>query len=62
MNAVLMTLAQANGGEVHLTVAGAVIMVLCVGLVLGLNVFCMFRILGGQEPDEYDRGFLDGDA
>ena len=56
MIAMLMTLAQANGGDVRLTVAGAIIMVLCVGLVLGLNVFCMFRILGGESSDEHDGG------
>lgn len=37
--------AQAAVDQVGLTVAGATMMTLCVALVLGLNIFCMVRIL-----------------
>ncbi len=48
--------------EVTLTTQGAVIMVLCVSLVLGLTVFCMSRILGEQRPQEHHHAPLDIDT
>lgn len=40
-------------GEVVLTPAGGAMMALCVGLVLGLNVFCLTRILRSPRPSEH---------
>jgi heme/copper-type cytochrome/quinol oxidase subunit 2 len=48
--------------EVTLTIQGAVIMVLCVSLVLGLTIFCMSRILGEQRPQEHHHAPLDIDT
>ena len=48
--------------EVTLTTQGAVIMVICVSLVLGLTVFCMSRILGEQRPQEHHHAPLDIDT
>ncbi len=48
--------------EVTLTTQGAVIMVLCVSLVLGLTIFCMSRILGEQRPQEHHHAPLDIDT
>lgn len=59
MNVAPAMLAQANNQDVQLTVAGAVIMILCVVLVLGLMLFCMSRILGEQHPEEHHHAPLD---
>jgi len=48
----LVTLAQATEEAVGLTAAGTAIMAVSVLLVLGLNVFCMFRILVERRPAE----------
>ena len=59
MNVALTILAQTDNQDVQLTVAGAVIMILCVALVLGLNLFCMSRILGERHPEEHHHAPLD---
>lgn len=43
--ALLLLLAQAGAGDVALTTGGALMMIGCCGLVLGLNTFCLVRIL-----------------
>ena len=54
MNVLAISLAQAaTQPDVTLSVAGAAIMIVSVGLVLGLNVFCMLRIL--RAPGGADR-------
>ncbi len=63
----LVTLAQATEGVVGLTTAGTVIMTVSVSLVLGLNVFCMSRILFERRPAEHlhapqETDTLDGDT
>ena len=55
--AVLPTLIAAE--EVHLTVQGGLIMTICVGLVLGLSIFCMARILREPHPQEHHHAPLD---
>ncbi len=53
MSVLAIVLAQTAGAEDTLTVGGAVIMTLSVVLVVGLNVFCMSRILRGQRRSEH---------
>ena len=58
----MATLATGAGAEqVTLTIGGAVIMTLSVGLVLALNVFCMVRILREGKPEEHRHAPLDID-
>jgi len=45
-------LAQAATDPAGLNVGGLIIMIVSVGLVLGLNVFCMLRILVERNRDE----------
>ena len=52
MNALLL-LGQTEAANVTLTTGGAVMMILCVGLVLGLNVFCLSRILRPANPSAH---------
>ncbi|MBU0641265.1 MAG: hypothetical protein KKB50_20595 [Planctomycetes bacterium] len=47
---------------VVLTAQGAVLMALCVGLVLGLFGFCMYRILREPAPAEHHHAPLDIDT
>lgn len=61
MTGLAVTLAQAANDSVTLTVAGATIMALCILLVLGLNVFCLLRILRPSNPAERDHAPLDVD-
>jgi hypothetical protein len=53
MSCVTLLLAQAAENQEVLTVAGAMIMTVSVVLVLGLNVFCFWRILRESEPAEH---------
>ena len=62
MSVLAMILAQTAGAEDTLTVGGAVIMTLSVVLVVGLNVFCMSRILREQKPSEHHHAPLDVDT
>ena len=62
MNTLTTILAQAADEEVVLTAAGAIIMTLCVGLVLGLNIFCLARILRPSRPSQHDHASLDLDT
>jgi Na+-transporting NADH:ubiquinone oxidoreductase subunit NqrD len=62
MNTLAAVVAQAGADEVTLTVGGAVIMTLSVALVVGLNVFCMSRILREQKPSEHHHVPLDIDT
>jgi hypothetical protein len=48
--------------QVELTVQGALIMAGCVVLVLGLNIFCMSRILRERHPEEHHHAPLDIDT
>ena len=62
MNTLATILAQAAGEEITLTAAGAVMMILCVGLVLGLNVFCLVRLLRQPRPSKHEHALLDIDT
>ena len=62
MSVLATVLAQTAGAEDALTVGGAVIMTLSVALVVGLNVFCMSRILREQKPSEHHHVPLDADT
>lgn len=62
MNALVMLLAQTPDEEVTLTVAGAVMMTICVGLVLVLTVFCLARILRPSSPAEHHHAPLEIDT
>jgi hypothetical protein len=53
MTALSVILAQAASEQVSLSFAGAVMMTLCVGLVLGLNIFCLTRILRPAKPSQH---------
>ncbi len=55
-------IAQAADEPVTLTIAGAVIMTLSIGLVLTLLVFCMCRILREPAPDEHHHAPLNIDT
>ena len=48
--------------EVRLTIQGGLIMTICVGLVLGLTAFCMYRILREPHPQEHHHAPLDIDT
>ena len=57
----MMILAQAVAGAeaatVQLTLGGAVVMFLSIILVTGLNVFCMYRVLrGNNAANQADAG------
>jgi len=62
MSCVALLLAQEAEGAVTLTTAGAVLMTLSVGLVLGLNVFCMTRILCEKRPQKHQHAPLEVDV
>ena len=62
MSAPALLLAQAAENHVTLTTTGATIMILSVGLVLALNVFCMARILGERRPKEHHHAPLEIDV
>lgn len=62
MSGVASALAQAANGEVTLTVAGGIIMAISVGLVLGLTVFCFWRILREPAPSGHHHAPLDIDV
>ena len=51
----LNLLAQTANETTHLTAGGAAVMAISVGLVLGLAVFCMSRILGESRPTAQHR-------
>ena len=53
MNATALILAQAAEDPESLSTGGAVIMILSVSLVLGLNIFCFWRILREPGPAEH---------
>lgn len=59
MNAIMSTLAQAGEQDVTLTAGGAIIMTISVGLVLGLTVFCFWRLLRESTPSEHHHVPLD---
>ena len=62
MRETVLMLAQAVSGDVRLTTGGAVIMVTCIILVLGLMTFCMTRILREKNPEEHHHSPLDIDT
>jgi len=53
MKALALLLAEAQAPEVRLTTQGALIMAICIGLVLALGGFCMYRILREKRPAEH---------
>ena len=61
MSTLMPILAQAADEPVTLTPAGAAMMIFCVTLVLGLNVFCLFRILRSSNNTQHDHALLDDD-
>jgi len=62
MSVVAALMAEAQAEQVALTVGGAIIMTLSIALVLGLNVFCMARILRETKPGEHLHAPLDIDT
>lgn len=62
VNAITLTLAQAGEQDVTLTAGGAIIMTISVGLVLGLAVFCFWRLLREPTPSERHHVPLDIDT
>jgi len=52
MSGACMLLATAASPVTKLTPAGLVMMLLCVGLVLGLNAFCLMRVLRSSNNDD----------
>ncbi|MCK4342087.1 MAG: hypothetical protein KAY37_10235 [Phycisphaerae bacterium] len=52
MNTLTMLLAETADENVTLTTGGMVMMVFCVTLVLGLNIFCLTRILRPSDPSD----------
>lgn len=62
MSDLAVLLAQAEGNAVTLTATGAVIMTISVLLVLGLTVFCFWRILREPSPSEHHHAPLDVDT
>lgn len=56
MRTLPLLLAASNGEPVTLTMAGAIMMIGCVTLVLGLNIFCLLRILRPSRPSEHHQG------
>jgi hypothetical protein len=60
---ILATAATTPAAEkVRLTIQGGLIMTICVGLVLGLTAFCMYRILREPNPEEHHHAPLDIDT
>jgi len=55
-------LAQVDAEATTLTPAGVAIMTISVGLVLGLCVFCFWRILRESNPSEHHHAPLDIDS
>ena len=53
MNGITLILALTAEAPTSLSAGGAVIMILSVSLVLGLNIFCFWRILREPEPTEH---------
>ncbi len=53
MNVWLSALAQTESATEELTVSGAVVMLLSIGLVLALSGFCMWRILSEKRAEEH---------
>lgn len=62
MTTLSILLGQAAEGQTVLTAQGALVMVICVGLVLGLFVFCMQRILRDKKPSEHHHAPLEIDT
>jgi len=46
----------------RLSASGMILMTFCVGLVLGLSGFCMFRLLRERKPSERHHAPLDIDT
>ena len=55
-------IAQADTPIAQLTVSGAVVMLLSVGLVLALSGFCFWKILTEPQPSEHHHAPLEVDT
>ena len=53
MSGIVPLLAQAAETPESLSIGGAAIMTMSVALVLGLNIFCFWRILHERRPAEH---------
>ena len=53
MTGLALLLAEVHVHQVRLTAQGALIMAICIGLVLALAGFCMYRILREKRPAEH---------
>ena len=62
MTCILLPLAQAAETRETLTVGGAAIMLVSVALVVGLNVFCFWRIFRERRPAEHHHAPLEIDT
>lgn len=62
MNEWLAIFGQTTTETEGLTIGGIVVMVVSIGLVLGLMLFCIARILGQKSPSEYHHAPLDIDT
>jgi hypothetical protein len=62
MNVIALAQAAVLAQEVRLTAEGAIIMIGCIVLVLGLSAFCMSRILREPRPEEHHHAPLDIDT
>jgi heme/copper-type cytochrome/quinol oxidase subunit 2 len=59
MTCIMLPLAQAVEAQETLTIGGAAIMLVSVALVLGLNVFCFWRIFRERQPTEHHHAPLE---
>lgn len=55
-------LAQTESAAEQLTISGAIVMLVTVGLVLALSAFCMWHILLEKRPKEHHHTPLDIDT
>ncbi len=55
-------LAQTESAAEQLTISGAVLMTLSIGMVLALSGYCLWRILSEKRPEKYHHTPLDIDT
>ncbi len=55
-------LAQTESAAEQLTITGALLMTLSVGMVLALSGYCLWRILSEKRPEEHHHTPLDNDT
>ena len=55
-------LAQTESAAEQLTISGAVLMTLSIGMVLALSGYCLWRILSEKRPEEHHHTPLDIDT